>query len=126
MKYLLLICMEEPPGTPLETPAEIADWDAPSDDIEPWLAENERARHPAIRQPGAAGPPMPRQCASGMARSWSADGPYAETKEWMAGFDVLECADMSEAIEIAARHPVAQFGMIEVRPFRPGTGRARG
>jgi hypothetical protein len=51
------------------------------------------------------------------------DGPYAETKEWMAGFDVIECADMDEAIDIAAKHPVAEYGMIEVRPFRPGTGR---
>ncbi len=41
----------------------------------------------------------------------------------MVSFDVIECADMTEAIEVAAKHPVAQFGMIEVRPFRPGTGR---
>ena len=33
------------------------------------------------------------------------DGPFAETKEFMAGFDVLECADLDEAIEVAARHP---------------------
>ena len=51
------------------------------------------------------------------------DGPYAETKDWMAGFVVIECADMAEVFEIASTHPVAQLGMIEVRPFRPGTGR---
>ncbi|NUS11867.1 MAG: transcription initiation protein [Streptomyces sp.] len=45
------------------------------------------------------------------------DGPYAETKEQMAGFDVIECADLDEAIEVAAKHPVAKFGMVEVRPF---------
>lgn len=45
------------------------------------------------------------------------DGPYAETKEQMAGFDVIECADLDEAIEVAAAHPMARFGMIEVRPF---------
>jgi hypothetical protein len=125
VKYLLLICVEEPPGTPLETPAEIADWDAPSDDVEPWLAENER------RGTRLFGSQVSRPANASTVRVRNgevliADGPYAETKEWMAGFDVLECADMSEAIEIAARHPVAQFGMIEVRPFRPGTGRARG
>jgi len=45
------------------------------------------------------------------------DGPYAETKEQIGGFDVLECADLDEAIEIAGRHPVAAFGSIELRPF---------
>ena len=34
------------------------------------------------------------------------DGPFAETKEFVAGFDVLECADLDEAIEVAAKHPV--------------------
>jgi hypothetical protein len=47
------------------------------------------------------------------------DGPYAETKEQVAGFDVLECADLDEAIEVASRHPMARLGLVEVRPFRP-------
>ena len=46
------------------------------------------------------------------------DGPFAETKEQVAGFDVLECADLDEAIEAAARHPMARAGILEVRPFR--------
>jgi hypothetical protein len=45
------------------------------------------------------------------------DGPFAETKEQMAGYDVIECADLDEAVEVASRHPVARFGCIEVRPF---------
>lgn len=47
------------------------------------------------------------------------DGPFAETKEQIAGFDVLECADLDEAIEIARRHPMARLGILEVRPFWP-------
>jgi hypothetical protein len=46
-----------------------------------------------------------------------ADGPFAETKEQIAGFDIIECADLDEAIDVASRHPVARFGSIEVRPF---------
>jgi hypothetical protein len=46
-----------------------------------------------------------------------ADGPFAETKEQIAGFDIIDCADLDEAIEVAAKHPVAGFGKIEVRPF---------
>jgi hypothetical protein len=47
------------------------------------------------------------------------DGPFAETKEWIAGFDILECKDLDEAIEVAAAHSMARFGRIEVRPFWP-------
>ena len=45
------------------------------------------------------------------------DGPFAETKEQIAGFDVLECDSLEEAVEIASRHPVAEFGAIDVREF---------
>jgi hypothetical protein len=45
------------------------------------------------------------------------DGPFAETKEQIAGFDVLECASMDEAIEIASRHPTGRKGTFELRPF---------
>jgi hypothetical protein len=48
------------------------------------------------------------------------DGPFAETKEFMAGFDVIECADLDEAIEIAAKHPSSWFQSIEIRPFADG------
>lgn len=44
------------------------------------------------------------------------DGPFAETKEILGGFYLLECSDLDEAIEYAARIPVAKFGSIEVRP----------
>ena len=47
------------------------------------------------------------------------DGPFTETKDWIVGFDVLECADLDEAIEIAARHPMARSGRLELRPFWP-------
>lgn len=44
------------------------------------------------------------------------DGPYAEVKEHLAGFYLLECASQERAIEIAARIPEAEFGLVEVRP----------
>ena len=46
------------------------------------------------------------------------DGPFAETKEQIAGYDVIECADLDEAIEVAAKHPTAWLGTIEVRPIQ--------
>jgi len=44
------------------------------------------------------------------------DGPFAETKEQLGGFYALECKDLDEALEWAARIPEAKFGAIEVRP----------
>jgi hypothetical protein len=45
------------------------------------------------------------------------DGPFVETKEWVAGFDLMECADLDDAIEVAAKHPMSWFHSIEVRPL---------
>ena len=45
------------------------------------------------------------------------DGPFAESKEQMAGFFVLDCVDIDRATELAARFPDARFGRIEVRPI---------
>jgi hypothetical protein len=46
------------------------------------------------------------------------DGPFAETKELVAGFYLIEARDMKEASEIAARIPSARLGTVEVRPTR--------
>ena len=47
------------------------------------------------------------------------DGPFAETKEQLAGFYMIEARDLNEAIQIAAKIPPARVGSIEVRPIRP-------
>ena len=59
------------------------------------------------------------------------DGPFAETKEQLAGFYLIEARDLNDAIQVAARIPPAREGSIEVRPLRelgadavePGSGR---
>ena len=45
------------------------------------------------------------------------DGPFAETKEFVAGFDLIECAGLDQAIEVAATCPISWFQAIEIRPF---------
>jgi hypothetical protein len=47
------------------------------------------------------------------------DGPFAETKEQLAGFYLIEAGDLDDAVQIAAKIPPAQVGCIEVRPIRP-------
>jgi hypothetical protein len=119
MKYLLLVCMEQPPDQPLETEEELAGQEAGDDaGIRTWFAEIDK------RGSRLTGSEVSRPANAATVRTRDgevivSDGPFAETKEWMAGFDVIECASMAEAIEIAALHPVAAFGMIEVRPFLP-------
>jgi len=55
------------------------------------------------------------------------DGPFAETKEQLAGFYELDAKDLNEAIQVASRIPPARFGSIEIRPVRQlvGSGNSR-
>jgi len=46
------------------------------------------------------------------------DGPFAETKEQLAGFYMLEARDMNEALRLAEKIPPARFGSVEIRPVR--------
>jgi hypothetical protein len=119
MKYLLLVCMEQPPDQQAESEEELAIQEARVDeDLVRWFAEIDKRGSRLI---GSA-LSLPATAATVRVRNGEVimtDGPFAETKEWMAGFDVIECAGMADAVEIAARHPVAAFGMVEVRPFMP-------
>jgi hypothetical protein len=48
------------------------------------------------------------------------DGPFAETKEQISGYELIECADLDQAIEVAAGHPTAAGFAVEIRPFWEG------
>jgi hypothetical protein len=48
------------------------------------------------------------------------DGPFAETREHLGGYMLIDVANLDEAIAIAARSPVARVGTVEVRPVREG------
>ena len=52
---------------------------------------------------------------------FTTDGPFAETKEQLGGFILIEASDLDDAIRVAARIPVARLGCIEVRPIMPLT-----
>lgn len=53
-------------------------------------------------------------------KTLTTDGPYAETKEQLGGFYIMECKDLDHAIEIASRIPTAESGYIEIRPVHTG------
>ena len=89
----------------------------PEDDhptIDEWLAEVEGKRiiGDRLRDPDAATTVRVRK-----GEALVSDGPFTESKEWIVGFDILECENLDEAIAIAARHPQANGGKLELRPF---------
>ena len=68
---------------------------------------------------GFARPRTRRPCAFVTARLLVTDGPFAESKEWVVGFDIIECDNLDDAIDFASRHPMARAGRSEIRPFWP-------
>ena len=82
----------------------------------PWI-DDARARGVWVTGSQVAPPRRARSVRVRNGQAFVTDGPFAETKEMVGGFDILDCASLEEAVKIAAQHPVAQVGTIEVRPF---------
>lgn len=104
MKYMLLVCGDDTADASGMAP------------VEPWVEElgdrDVRLHGHRLALPAEA--VTVRVRGGEVLRT---DGPFAETKEYVAGFDILECDSLEEAIEAAAKHPVAGIGAMEVRPF---------
>ena len=87
----------------------------PGTTIEEWLAEGERR---GLRKQGDQLRP-PRDATTVRVRNGElliTDGPFTESQEWIAGYDIIDCADLDEAVVDVSRHPMARFGRIEIRP----------
>jgi hypothetical protein len=110
MKYMMLVCVDEA----IELPAEEIATIGPR--TRSWVDEMDGrgVRVLGERLGGVADATTIRVRGDEVV---IADGPFAEAKEQIAGFDILDCADLDEAIEIAGKHPVARFGSLELRPF---------
>ncbi len=113
MKYLMLVCW----GTDAMNAKTEPDPDeTPSDEGFPWL-DDLQARGIWVTGDQLAPPRRARSVRVRDGKAMVTDGPFTETKEAVGGFDIIECGSLDEAVEIAARHPVAQIGTIEVRPL---------
>ena len=106
MRYLMFVC----------TDPEAEAYDPAQDNIASWVSEMD-GRGVRILGDRLCDVDQAVTIRRRAGRIIRTDGPFAETKEWIAGIDVLECASLDEAIEVAAKHPMARFGRIEVRPF---------
>lgn len=108
MRFLMFVCADtDPVEPPTGAVPEIEDWVSTMDGRGVRITGDPLAHE--------------REAATVRVRRGSTavtDGPFLETKEVLAGFDLLECRDMAEAIEVAAAHPMAYTGVIEIRPIR--------
>jgi hypothetical protein len=113
MKYLLLVCWD---AERMDAQTEPDSTAAPDEESFPWL-DDLRARGIWVTGDQLAPPRRARSVRVRSGKPIVTDGPFAETKEAVGGFDILECESLDEAVEIAAGHPIAQMGTIEVRPL---------
>ena len=113
MKFLLLVCWD---AEKMDAQTEPDPNDSPDEESFPWL-DDVQARDIWITGDQLAPPRRARSVRVRDGKTIVTDGPFAETKEVVGGFDILECNSMEEAVEIAAGHPAAQVGTIEVRPL---------
>jgi hypothetical protein len=114
MQYLLMVCWDrermdgQTEPDPGQAPAE--------EEPFPWV-DDLRARGKWVIGDQLAPPRRARSVRVRGGKKLITDGPFAETKEAVGGFDLLECDSLEEAVEIAATHPLAEVGTIEVRPL---------
>jgi hypothetical protein len=106
VKYLMIVCID-----PTVDPADATG----GMDIDAWVAEMDGR---GVRLEGR--PLDPGDATTVRVRGGEtliSDGPFAETKELMVGYDMLDCKDLDEAIEVASKHPLTRRGAMELRPF---------
>ena len=106
MRYMMLVCTD--PAAEKYDPAQ--------DNIQDWVSEMD-ARGTRVMGDRLCGVDKAVTIRRRGDKILRTDGPFAETKEQIAGFDLLECATLDEAIAVAEKHPMARFGRIEIRPF---------
>ena len=111
MRYLLLIYTQETDETPPD--------DVAAASHAAYAAFTRDVRERGILQAGEALTPTSTATTVRLVDGQvvATDGPFAETKEALGGFYLIEARDLDEAIEIAAKIPAAAFGAIEVRPI---------
>jgi hypothetical protein len=113
MKYLMLVCWD---AERMDAQVEPGPGKEQEEESFPWL-EDLQKRGIWVTGDQLAPPRRARSVCVRKGKKLVTDGPFAETKEAVGGFDILECDSLEEAVEIAAGHPVAEIGTIEVRPL---------
>jgi len=113
MRFLMLVCWD---AEKMDAQTEPKPGEAREEESFPWV-DDLQAQGKWITGDQVAPPRRARSVRVRKGKTLVTDGPFAETKEVVGGFDIIECGSLDEAVEIAAAHPIAQMGTIEVRPF---------
>ena len=113
MKYLMLVCWDV---EKMDAQTEPDSTDTADEESFPWL-DDLQARNIWVTGDQLAPPRRARSVRVRDGKAIVSDGPFVATKEAIGGFDLIECGSLEEAVEIAAAHPVARLGTIEVRPL---------
>ena len=109
VRFLMLVCRDESIAFGPDERAAIG----PA--VEAWVAEMEQR---GVRLLGDVLAPVDDTAVVRLGRrGHRRAGPRVETTEPVSGFNLLECADVDEAVEVSARHPIVRFGTIELRPI---------
>jgi hypothetical protein len=106
MNYMFLICADD---TTTPEAGEVMSRETPG-----WVEEMD-ARGVRLFGHQLEGPETALSVSVRDGQTLVTDGPFAETKEFIAGFDLIECDDLDEAIKVASTHPISWFHSIEVR-----------
>jgi hypothetical protein len=114
MRYLILI---------YSNPRSRAVWEGLSDEQRAAfrqghsdLGERLAASGELVVSQGLADPSLAKRVSVREGKTLATDGPFAEVKEYLAGFYLVECDTVEQAVELAARVPDAVYGEVEVRP----------
>src|SRR3954469_7597101 len=107
---MMLVCWDAERMEAQDEPDRV---ELPEEDSFPWL-EDLRARGIWVTGDRLGAPRRARSVRVRNGKARVTDGPFTETKEAVGGFDIIECGSLEEAVEIAAAHPVAETGTIEV------------
>ena len=114
MKFMMLVCVDPTRFADDEAADTAENGDADNTGSFPWLddviARGIRLHGDRLRPAEEAKTVLVRD-----GEVLVSDGPFAETKEIVCGYDMLECDSLEEAVKVASAHPVARFGKIEVR-----------
>lgn len=113
MKFLMFVCWD---AKKMDAQAEPDRTQPHAEESFPWL-DDLRARGSWITGDQLAPPRRARTVRVRDGKPIVTDGPFVESKEAVGGFDIIECGSLEEAVAIAAAHPVARTGTIEVRPL---------
>ncbi|MGH7576279.1 MAG: YciI family protein [Longimicrobiales bacterium] len=107
MKYMLLIYE-----------AEIAGSEPPPDELQQWFAVTDEMQKAGVMVAGDALQPTPTATTvrAPNGRTVTSDGPFAETKEQLGGYYIIDVPDLDEAVRWAGKMPNVGRGSIEVRP----------